>query len=373
MSFESSKEPYAARTRERGPRVLGRARHVPAERRTNAPDAPRFVFFEGPPTANGHPGTHHVLARTVKDIVCRYKTMRGFLVERKAGWDTHGLPVEIEVEKQLDLESKEDIERYGVAEFTDEVSRQRLHVQGRVGRADAPDGLLGRPVRPVRHVHQRLRRVGLAHPQAMWDRDLIYKGHKILPVLPALRHAALEPRGRAGLRDAEDPSVFVRMRLKDGPGHVVPRLDDDAVDAHLERRAGRRSRRDLRQGAHRRRERSSWPRRSFRCSTEEYEVVEKLHGDRPRRARSTSRSTRSFQVDKKAWYVIAGGLRHARGRHGHRPHGARLRRGRLPRRASSTTCRSSSRSTTRGSFTPEVTPWAGHVHQGRGPAHHSRI
>jgi len=83
------------------------------------PEAPRFVFFEGPPTANGHPGTHHVLARTVKDTICRYKTMRGFLVERKAGWDTHGLPVEIEVEKQLNLESKEDIEKYGVAEFAE--------------------------------------------------------------------------------------------------------------------------------------------------------------------------------------------------------------------------------------------------------------
>src|SRR5258708_5140963 len=77
----------------------------------------RFVFFEGPPTANGRPGIHHILARSFKDIVLRYKTMRGFFVPRKGGWDTHGLPVEIEVEKKLGLKSKKDIEKYGIAEF----------------------------------------------------------------------------------------------------------------------------------------------------------------------------------------------------------------------------------------------------------------
>ena len=71
---------------------------------------PSFVFFEGPPTANGKPGIHHVIARTLKDSVCRYKTMQGYAVNRKAGWDTHGLPVEIEVEKQLKMSGKKDIE-----------------------------------------------------------------------------------------------------------------------------------------------------------------------------------------------------------------------------------------------------------------------
>ena len=80
-------------------------------------DKPQFVFFEGPPTANGRPGIHHVIARTLKDSVCRFKTMEGYQVKRKAGWDTHGLPVEIEVEKQLGLKDKQDIENYGIAEF----------------------------------------------------------------------------------------------------------------------------------------------------------------------------------------------------------------------------------------------------------------
>src|SRR5688572_33459544 len=79
--------------------------------------APSFVFFEGPPTANGRPGIHHVFSRTLKDLFCRYRAAKGFHVLRKAGWDTHGLPVEIEVEKQLKINGKQQIEEFGVAEF----------------------------------------------------------------------------------------------------------------------------------------------------------------------------------------------------------------------------------------------------------------
>ena len=82
--------------------------------------AEQFVFYEGPPTANGRPGAHHVLARVFKDIYPRFKTMRGYYVERKGGWDCHGLPVEIAVEQKLGFTSKEDIERYGIAEFNAE-------------------------------------------------------------------------------------------------------------------------------------------------------------------------------------------------------------------------------------------------------------
>ncbi|MBM3147444.1 MAG: class I tRNA ligase family protein, partial [Actinobacteria bacterium] len=80
-------------------------------------DGPVFVFYEGPPTANGRPGVHHALSRVFKDIFPRYKTMRGFRVPRKAGWDCHGLPVELEVERRLGIDGKEQIEEYGVAEF----------------------------------------------------------------------------------------------------------------------------------------------------------------------------------------------------------------------------------------------------------------
>src|SRR5690606_41207273 len=79
---------------------------------------PSWVFFEGPPTANGRPGIHHVFSRTLKDLFCRHRVMRGFSVSRKAGWDTHGLPVEIEVEKRPGISGKADDERNGLAEFT---------------------------------------------------------------------------------------------------------------------------------------------------------------------------------------------------------------------------------------------------------------
>src|SRR5947208_13977096 len=94
-----------------------RARDVFHESVRRREGGPRFVFYEGPPTANGRPGSHHVLSRVFKDVFPRYKTMRGHVVHRKAGWDCHGLPVELEIERELGIASKEDIERYGVAEF----------------------------------------------------------------------------------------------------------------------------------------------------------------------------------------------------------------------------------------------------------------
>ena len=83
----------------------------------NRKDAPNFVFYDGPATANGHPGLHHMMAKFLKDSICKYKTMQGFKVLRKVGWDTHGLPVELQVEKELGFTGKKDIEKYGIKEF----------------------------------------------------------------------------------------------------------------------------------------------------------------------------------------------------------------------------------------------------------------
>ncbi len=180
-------------------------------------DSPRFVFFEGPPTANGRPGAHHVLARTIKDIVCRYKTMRGFLVERKAGWDTHGLPVEIEVEKALDINGKEDIEEYGIEEFTrscrasvftykDEWDRLTRRMAYWIDLSDAYITCTNDYIESVWHILK-----------LMWDRGIVYKGHKILPYCPRCGTPLSSHEVAQGYRDAEDPSVFVRMKAKDEP------------------------------------------------------------------------------------------------------------------------------------------------------------
>jgi isoleucyl-tRNA synthetase len=106
-------------------------------------DSKPFIFLEGPPTANGMPGIHHVLARTMKDMVCRYRTMRGFLVKRKGGWDTHGLPVELGVEKQLGISSKKEIEAYGIAPFNQKCKESVFAYE--MAAHDRAHGLLGRP------------------------------------------------------------------------------------------------------------------------------------------------------------------------------------------------------------------------------------
>jgi isoleucyl-tRNA synthetase len=113
-------------------RVLGRWRErgVFAQSVQMREGAEPWVFYEGPPTANGRPGSHHVLARVFKDIFPRYKTMCGYYVERKGGWDCHGLPVELAVEAELGMTSKEDIERYGIAEFNERCRSKVLsHVE----------------------------------------------------------------------------------------------------------------------------------------------------------------------------------------------------------------------------------------------------
>ena len=119
MKYPEFPDSYTALEEE----TLGRWRDEDLFRRTleATADGEPFVFYEGPPTANGRPGVHHVFSRTLKDLVCRYQTMRGRHVPRKAGWDTHGLPVEIEAEKKLGISGKRQIEELGVERFNQRV------------------------------------------------------------------------------------------------------------------------------------------------------------------------------------------------------------------------------------------------------------
>ena len=141
--------------------------------------APHFVFYEGPPTANGRPGIHHVIGRTIKDLFCRYKTMRGFRVDRKAGWDTHGLPVEIEVEKALGLEGRHAVEDYGVARYNAACRASVLKYKDlwdaltvRMGYwVDLNDPYVTFENDYVESVWNVLKR--------LWDKGLLYQGHKI--------------------------------------------------------------------------------------------------------------------------------------------------------------------------------------------------
>ncbi len=143
-----------------------------------------FVFFEGPPTANGKPGIHHVMARTLKDSVCRYKTMQGFQVNRKAGWDTHGLPVEIEVEKQLNMSGKQDIEKYGIKEFNQKCKESVFTYTGMWREMTERMGYMVDLDNPYITLDDNYIETGWWILKKFFDEGLIYEGHKILPYCP---------------------------------------------------------------------------------------------------------------------------------------------------------------------------------------------
>jgi len=174
-------------------------------------DAPDFVFYEGPPTANGRPGIHHVISRTIKDLVCRYKTMRGFKVERKAGWDTHGLPVEIEVEKELGLDSKAKVEKYGIDKFNAQCRKSVFRYKKewddltrRIGYwLDLDDAYITCSNEYIESVWWIL--------SQFWEKGLIYQGHRIVPYCPRCGTPLSSHEVAQGYEEVSDPSVYVKM------------------------------------------------------------------------------------------------------------------------------------------------------------------
>src|SRR5436305_3986510 len=176
-------------------------------------EAPSFVFFEGPPTANGRPGIHHVFARTIKDLFCRHRAMKGFRVLRKAGWDTHGLPVEIEVEKQLGISGKQQIDALGVAEFNrlcrESVFRYRTDWEKLSARMAY---WLDYEHPYVTYTHDYVESVWWSL-KTLFDKDLLYRGHKILPYCPRCGTALSSHEVAQGYEEVEDPSVYVALEL----------------------------------------------------------------------------------------------------------------------------------------------------------------
>ena len=176
-----------------------------------------YVFYEGPPTANGRPGSHHVLSRVFKDVFPRFKTMRGHLVHRKGGWDCHGLPVELEIEKELGFQSKEDIERYGVAEFNAKCRESVLRyidewnaLTERIGFwLDTDDAYYTLDDDYIESVWWSLKQV--------FDRGLLTEGHKVVPYCPRCGTALSSHEVAQGYQDVVDPSVYVKFPLLDDP------------------------------------------------------------------------------------------------------------------------------------------------------------
>ena len=209
QSFPALEEEVLARWRERD---------VFAESVRRREGSPPFVFYEGPPTANGRPGSHHVLARVFKDVFPRYKTMQGHYVQRKGGWDCHGLPVELEIEKELGFKSKDDIERYGVAEFNAKCRESVLRyidewnrLTERIGFwIDTDDAYFTLDNSYVESVWWSLKQV--------FDKGLLTEGHKVVPYCTRCGTALSSHEVAVGYKDTVDPSVFVKFPLRDEPG-----------------------------------------------------------------------------------------------------------------------------------------------------------
>jgi isoleucyl-tRNA synthetase len=204
QSFPELEERMLARWREEG--VFERS----LEQRA---DAPVWSFYEGPPTANGRPGSHHVLARVFKDVYPRYKTMCGYRVPRKAGWDCHGLPVELEVEKQLGISSKQEIEEFGIAEFNRrcresvfEYVEEWNKLTERIGFwIDLDDPYVTLEDDYIESVWWSLRK--------LWDDGRLYEGHKVVPYCPRCGTALSSHEVALGYEDVKDPSIYVRFPL----------------------------------------------------------------------------------------------------------------------------------------------------------------
>ncbi|TFH00774.1 MAG: isoleucine--tRNA ligase, partial [Calditrichales bacterium] len=178
-------------------------------------DKKEFVFYEGPPTANGRPGIHHVMSRTVKDVVCRFKSMQGYLVRRKAGWDTHGLPVEIEVEKALKINGKEDIEKYGVEKLNQHCKDSVFHYKKEWDTLTERIGYwldLENPY--ITFTNDYIESVWWILKE-IWKKDLLYQGFKILPYCPRCETPISSHEVSQGYKDVKDPSVYVRVKRKD--------------------------------------------------------------------------------------------------------------------------------------------------------------
>ena len=187
----------------------------------NRAHARRFVFFEGPPTANGTPGIHHFLGRSVKDLFARYKTMRGYLVERKAGWDTHGLPVEIEIEKELGLKNKKEIEKYGVAKFN---ARARKSVWKYKDEWEKFTERIGYWL-DMNHPYITY---DTKYIETLWwiikqadKAELFYKGHKVLPWCPRCGTALSSHEVAQGYEKVRETSVYLKFKVRGDNSYIL--------------------------------------------------------------------------------------------------------------------------------------------------------
>lgn len=184
-------------------------------------DAKSYVFFDGPPTANGKPGIHHVISRTLKDMTCRYKTMKGFKVKRKAGWDTHGLPVEIEVEKKLGLSSKKEIEAYGVEKFCKECKDSVFVYEKKWREMSERMAFLVDMDNPYITLDNNYIESSWNLLNEMFKKGLLYEGAKILPYCPRCGTGLASHEVAQGYENIKTVTVYAKFKKKDEDAYFI--------------------------------------------------------------------------------------------------------------------------------------------------------
>ena len=174
-----------------------------------------YVFYEGPPTANGKPGVHHVISRSVKDVILRYRTMQGCHMIRRGGWDTHGLPVEIEVEKKLGFTNKQQIEDYGIDKFNALCKESAFtYIQDWARLTERIGYWVDLDTAYVTYKDEFIESEW-AILKNFFDRGLLYQGFKVVPYCPRCGTPLADHEVAQGYKDTDDPSIFIRFRLVD--------------------------------------------------------------------------------------------------------------------------------------------------------------
>ena len=185
------------------------------------PKKPLFSFLEGPPTANAPPALHHLEARTFKDIICKFKFMRGFSVPRKGGWDCHGLPVEVQVEKELKLESKKDVEKYGTEKF---IEKCRENVFSNINDWNKSTEELNYWV-DLKNPYITLENDYIESVwwslKELYKKKLLYEGYKVIPFCPRCGTPLSSHEVALGYKDVQEDSVYIAFKLKDKKNEYV--------------------------------------------------------------------------------------------------------------------------------------------------------
>ena len=187
----------------------------------NRKEGPTYTFYDGPPTANGKPHIGHVLTRVIKDMIPRYRAMKGYMVPRKAGWDTHGLPVELEVEKKLGLDGKEQIEEYGLIPFIDQCKESVWKYKGMWEDFSSTVGFWADMDNPYVTYHDDYIESEWWALKEIWNKGLLYKGHKIVPYCPRCGTPLSAQEVAQGYKDVKERSAIARFKVKGEEAYIL--------------------------------------------------------------------------------------------------------------------------------------------------------